>query len=256
MEFNRLRSSMPFGGLTREEILRGAANRLMYSKFYTYYYAGMFLLGLVSLITAFVETCPSLFFIIIESILCICMMLEIITRAVAMQRSFLTSWWNYFDIVIVLFCGVTLILMAKGGCSSSSEELINTILLVIRNAAQVFRLFAMLRKNRRQMEARDTNVDLGDGEDFLGFINDMDGLAFEAEGEYHIPGGHGADNDEFRLSIGSLDGEDAVGLGPGFDSALNQPSFARRSDSRSSATSVQSNSDRLTGRKRAPGGGS
>ncbi|KAJ2334814.1 hypothetical protein GGI00_001675, partial [Coemansia sp. RSA 2681] len=254
-------SSMPFGGLTREEILRGAANRLMYSQFYTYYYAGMFLLGLVSLVTAFVESCPSLFFIVIESILCICMMLEIITRAVAMQRSFLTSWWNYFDIVIVLFCGITLILMSKGGCSSSSssEELINTILLVIRNAAQVFRLFAMLRKNRRQMDARGTNVDLGDGGDFLGIINDMDGLAFEAEGEYHIPGVHrGADsNSEFRLSIDSLgdNDEDAVGLGPNFDSALNPPnSFVRRSDSRSSATSVHSNSDRLTGRKRTPGG--
>ncbi|KAJ2084886.1 hypothetical protein GGI09_007069, partial [Coemansia sp. S100] len=119
----------------------------------------------------------------------------------------------------------------------------------------VFRLFAMLRKNRRQMDARGTNVDLGDGEDFLGIINDMDGLAFEAEGEYHIPGVHGADNDEFRLSIDSLgdNDEDAVGLGPNFDSVINPPSFMRRSDSRSSATSVHSNSDRLTGRKRTPG---
>ncbi|KAJ2893816.1 hypothetical protein GGI21_005378 [Coemansia aciculifera] len=224
----------------------------MYSQFYTYYYAAMFLLGLVSLVTAFVEACPSLFFIVIESILCICMMLEIITRAVAMQHSFLTSWWNYFDIVLVLFCGVTLILMSKGGCSSSSssEELINTILLVIRNAAQVFRLLAVLRKNRRQMDARETNVDLGGGEDFLGFINDMDGLAFETEGDYHIPGAAGAGNDEeFRLSIDSLgdNDEDAVGLNP-------PNAFVRRSDSRSSATSVHSNSDRLTGRRRTPGG--
>ncbi|KAJ2740661.1 hypothetical protein GGI20_005690 [Coemansia sp. BCRC 34301] len=144
--------------------------------------------------------------------------------------------------------------MSKGGCSSSSssEELINTILLVIRNAAQVFRLFAMLRKNRRQMDARGTNVNLGDGEDFLGIINDMDGLAFEAEGDYHIPGTHpGADNGEFRLSIDSLgdNDDDAVGLASNSSNA-----FARRSDSRSSATSVHSNSDRLTGRKRPPGG--
>ncbi|KAJ2486721.1 hypothetical protein EV174_000944 [Coemansia sp. RSA 2320] len=232
----------------------------MYSKFYTYYYAGMFLLGLVSLVTAFIETCPSTFFIVIESILCICMMLEIITRAVAMQRSFLTSWWNYFDIVLVLFCGVTLILMSKGGCSSSSssEELINTILLVIRNAAQVFRLLAMIRKNRRQMDARGTNVDLDDGEDFLGIINDMDGLALEADGDYHLPGARGANDDDFRLSIDSLAdlGGDAVGLDPNFDLASSSAQHMRRSDSRSSATSVRSNSDRLTGRKRAPGGGS
>ncbi|PIA16225.1 hypothetical protein COEREDRAFT_31791, partial [Coemansia reversa NRRL 1564] len=134
--------------LSRHELLRGAANRLLYSRFYTYYYVMMFVLGLVSLITAFIESCPSLFFIIIESLLCLCMMMEIITRIIAMQWSFLQSWWNYFDILIVLFCGITLILLSKG-CSigSNSEELINTILLVIRNAAQIFRLLATLRKN-------------------------------------------------------------------------------------------------------------
>ncbi|KAI8323639.1 hypothetical protein GQ54DRAFT_239390, partial [Martensiomyces pterosporus] len=147
--------------LSRQEILHGAANRLLYSQFYTFYYIGMFILGLVSLITAFIESCPSLFFIIVESLMCVCMMLEIVTRGVAMGRSFLTSWWNYFDIVIVLLCGITLILLARGcSASSNSEELLNTIMLVIRNAAQVFRLFATLRKNRRQLDARGMNVDL------------------------------------------------------------------------------------------------
>ncbi|KAI9500145.1 hypothetical protein BX070DRAFT_179441, partial [Coemansia spiralis] len=147
--------------LSRQEILRGAANRLLYSRFYTYYYIAMLALGLVSLVTAFLESCPSLFFITIEAALCLCMMLEILTRVVATQWSFLTSWWNYFDIVIVLFCGVTLLLLS-GGCSagSNSEEMINTILLVVRNAAQVFRLLATLRKNSRQFDARELNVDI------------------------------------------------------------------------------------------------
>lgn len=263
MEFNRLRSSLPFGGLSREEILQGAANRLMYSQFYTYYYAAMFVLGLVSLVTAFVERCPSVFFIAIESSLCICMILEIITRAIAMQRSFLLSWWNYFDMAIVSFCGITLILMSRGGCSSgsSSEEMFNTILLVIRNAAQVFRLVAMLRKNKRQMDARGMNVDLGGDEDgIMGMLNDMDGLALEneASGAYHIPGGRDGNNDgEFRLSIDSLGdyNETADGDATALGLSAHQHSFpnlssVQRSNSRSSATSVHSNLEGLSGRKK------
>ncbi|KAJ1862633.1 hypothetical protein H4R99_005584 [Coemansia sp. RSA 1722] len=237
---------MHFGGLSREEILRGAANRLLYSKFYTYYYIGMFLLGLISLVTAILESCPSVFFITIESILCICMMLEIITRAIAMHMSFLTSWWNYFDIVIVMFCGITLILLSRE-CSagSNSEELLNTVMLVIRNAAQVFRLMATLRKNRRQMAAQDVNVSLDDGAAVLGFIEDMDGLGIDGEAEYHVPAFQNqADSAEvdFRLSIDSV-GDELHEHAPGID----------RTDSRSSATSLRSTPDRLTGRKRGNG---
>ncbi|KAJ2548846.1 hypothetical protein EV175_004671 [Coemansia sp. RSA 1933] len=220
----------------------------------------MSILGLVSLITALIESCPSLFFILIESTLCICMLLEIVTRAVATQWSFLTSWWNYFDIVIVLFCGVTLILLS-GGCSagSNSEELVNTILLVIRNAAQVFRLLATIRKNRRQMDARELNVDIDGSSGFLDIIHDIDGLAMDAEPEYHIPAGHpqagaqqhqGATNEsyDFRLSIDSFSDNDGVSPPPSDPQAQ-----IHRSNSRSSATSVRSNSDRITGRKKPTG---
>ncbi|KAJ1965519.1 hypothetical protein GGI12_000700 [Dipsacomyces acuminosporus] len=193
-ELSACRSSVPFSGLTRQEILHGAANRLLYSQFYTFYYIGMLALGLVSLVTAFVEKCPSLFFIILESVMCICMILEIVTRGIAVGKSFLTSWWNYFDIVIVLLCGITLILLTRGcSASSNSEELFNTIMLVIRNGAQISRLLATLRKNRRQLDARGMNVDLDSNSDFLGMINDMDGLVGVSEDGYHIPGAPGAD---------------------------------------------------------------
>ncbi|KAJ2525299.1 hypothetical protein GGI11_000131 [Coemansia sp. RSA 2049] len=252
---------MPFGGLSRQEILRGAANRLLYSKFYTYYYIGMSALGLVSLITAFIEACPSLFFIVIESTLCLCMILEIITRAVATQWGFLTSWWNYFDIVIVLFCGVTLILLS-GGCSagSNSEELVNTILLVVRNAAQCFRLFATVRKNRRQMDARDLNVDIDGRSGFLDIIHDIDGLAIDTDPEYHNisagatigvgSGGGGGESYDFRLSIDSFSDNDNDGVSPPPSDPQAQ---THRSNSRSSATSTRSATERITGRKKNNG---
>ncbi|KAJ2724360.1 hypothetical protein GGI07_002039 [Coemansia sp. Benny D115] len=241
---------MPFGGLSRQEILRGAANRLLYSKFYTYYYGSMLVLGVISLVTAVVESCPSVFFIVIESLLCLCMILEIITRAIAMHWTFLTSWWNYFDIVIVMFCLVTLALLSRD-CSagSNSEELLNTLMIVVRNAAQVFRLVTTLRKNRRQMDARDMNVDLNAGEAFLGFIDDLEGLnVYDAGGPdyFPVPGATAGnfDSTEFRLSIGS-DGDVYEQQAPGIN----------RTDSRSSATSLRSTSDnRLNGRKRPSAG--
>ncbi|KAJ1720560.1 hypothetical protein LPJ61_006143, partial [Coemansia biformis] len=250
--------SLPFGRLTRHEIMRGAANRLLYSRFYTYYYAIMFMLGLVSLVTAFVETCPSVFFIVVEGVLCLCMMMEIVTRVVAMQWSFLGSWWNYFDVVIVLFCGITLILLSRGcSASSNSEELINTILVVVRNAAQIFRLLATLRKNRRQMDAQGLDVDLeNNGSSFLDIINDVDGLMEEPEHQYHLHhdyqqgggGGGSGSGADFRLSIDSFGGVDS---GPEDGMARPASAGARQSISRSSATSLNSVPDRLAGRRRA-----
>ncbi|KAJ2359035.1 hypothetical protein IWW50_000123 [Coemansia erecta] len=230
----------------------------------------MFLLGLISLITAFAESCPSLFFILVESALCLCMLLEIITRFIALYHhyEFWRSWWNIFDIIIVLFCLITLVLLSTGGCSqgSNSEELFNTVLLVIRNAAQIFRLVATVRKNSRQMDARAMNVDLDNGSSFLDLINDMDNLMAEPEPEYHIHRGTqhnnndgGSDGFEFRLSIDSFPDD---GSGP--EQQQHHPSSSspqtpnpygpladvHRSNSRSSATSIQSASDRLTGRKK------
>ncbi|KAJ1790364.1 hypothetical protein LPJ62_001977 [Coemansia sp. RSA 2167] len=246
--------SLPFGGLSRDELLRGAANRLLYSKFYTYYYGFMFILGLVSLITALIESCPSLFFILMESTLCLCMLLEIITRGIAMQREFFRSWWNYFDIIIVTFCAITLVLLARGcSQSSNSEELFNTVLLVVRNAAQIFRLLATLRKNRRQIDARgmDVRVD-GQGSSFLDIMNDMDFVLDEDEPEYHLHRGE-QDGSEFRLSIDSFgdnESPDHTPSGPEGSGSNGPLAGFRRSDSRSSATSIQSTSDRLTGRKK------
>ncbi|KAJ2851469.1 hypothetical protein IWW36_001108 [Coemansia brasiliensis] len=209
---------------------------------------------LISLITAFIESCPSVFFIIVESTLCICMMMEIITRGIAMQRSFFSSWWNYFDILIVLFCAITLILLSRGcSASSNSEELLNTILLVVRNAAQIFRLLATLRKNRRQIDAREMNVDLNNGDEFLDIINDMDNFMAEPEFQIHRGGRQSHDGSEFRLSIDSLghqSGPDNDSSGGGSSGNNMAPVGFRRSDSRSSATSIHSATDRLTGRKK------
>lgn len=55
--------------------------------------------------------------------------------------------WNIIDTILVGLCVVTLIVIASG-CSAGerSEAILDTVLLVIRNCVQFFRLFMMVRK--------------------------------------------------------------------------------------------------------------
>ncbi|KAJ1912512.1 hypothetical protein H4219_005574 [Mycoemilia scoparia] len=160
-----------------------------------------------------------------------------------MGKDFWKSPWNYFDILIVLFCLITLILLSKG-CSPSynSEELLNTILLVVRNAFQVFRLLATIRKNQRQASALDASIQFDDGSsrnpNILDDIEDIDTIV--------IDDGQG----QFRSSSVIYDASEIQNP--------QDPAYLGldRTDSRGSvASSVRSVSSGLTGRRRPNNGG-
>lgn len=55
---------------------------------------------------------------------------------------------NILDLVLTLFCVVTLLLVFLNPCGSGSksEEVLDTILLVVRNGVQFWRLLAILRR--------------------------------------------------------------------------------------------------------------
>jgi hypothetical protein len=55
---------------------------------------------------------------------------------------------NILDLLLVLFCSITLILVFTNPCSSGtrSEEVLDTVLLVIRNGVQFLRLGNILRR--------------------------------------------------------------------------------------------------------------
>ncbi|KAG2176354.1 hypothetical protein INT43_005588, partial [Umbelopsis isabellina] len=155
-------------GLTRSEAIQGMANRFMYSKFYIILYLGLAGLSLVSIILSLAETCPSLLFIILESIINFAMISEVSVRMVALRRvgnsiAYWRSVWNVIDTILVVLCAITLIVIASG-CSASerSEALFDTILLVIRNCVQFFRLFMMMRKNQHSLSTRSARIDFDD----------------------------------------------------------------------------------------------
>ncbi|KAI8866051.1 hypothetical protein GQ42DRAFT_165738 [Ramicandelaber brevisporus] len=156
-------------GLSQEEALRSVANRILYSRFYTIFYAAMASLSVISLIVAIFESsdsCPSRLFVFLEVIVCLAMIVEVGTRLLAYgTRSYLKSWWNFADVVLVTFCVITLIVLLTANCSTGgghNEEVFNTMLLVIRNTLQVFRLLATIRKNSRHRTARDLTVVIDD----------------------------------------------------------------------------------------------
>ncbi|KAG2178400.1 hypothetical protein INT44_001552 [Umbelopsis vinacea] len=150
-------------GLTRAEAIQGMANRFMYSRFYIMFYLGLAGLSLVSIILSLAETCPSLLFIILEGIINAAMILEVSIRMVALRRGYWKSIWNVIDTILVILCAITLIVIASG-CSASerSEALFDTILLVIRNCVQFFRLFMMMRKNQHSLSTRSARIDFDD----------------------------------------------------------------------------------------------
>ncbi|ORZ23211.1 hypothetical protein BCR42DRAFT_404254 [Absidia repens] len=156
-------SSRTQHGLTRSEMIQGMANRLMYSNFYIALYLGLGLLSLISIIMSIQETCPSLTFIIFEAIINFAMITEVTIRLLALRTAYWQSIWNIVDIVLVVLCAITLIVLTTG-CSASerNEAIFDTLLLVIRNCFQFFRLFMMAKKNQYSIQARTTRIDFSD----------------------------------------------------------------------------------------------
>ncbi|KAI7907276.1 uncharacterized protein BX663DRAFT_495395 [Cokeromyces recurvatus] len=158
-----LPSSRTQHSLTKSEIIQGMANRFMYSKFYIGLYLALAILSFVSIIMSLKEKCPSLLFIIFEAIINAAMIIEVIIRLLALGRRYWRSVWNIIDVILVVLCAVTLIVLTTG-CSieERSEAIFDTVLLVIRNGFQLIRLFMMLRKNQYSLNARSTRIDFDD----------------------------------------------------------------------------------------------
>ncbi|KAI9297593.1 hypothetical protein K502DRAFT_346924 [Neoconidiobolus thromboides FSU 785] len=164
MEYNNLetgRTHVTQHNMSFKEIVHSFANRLLYSRFYTILYISMFLLSLVTMILSIVEdTCPSTWFIVLEVLINIVMIIEVSIRIIAEGYSYWESKSNIIDLVLVLLCVITLIILASG-CSQGarSEEIIETVIIAIRSIVQFIRLLFALRKNKRNLSARENTID-------------------------------------------------------------------------------------------------
>jgi hypothetical protein len=93
------------------------------------------------------EVCPTPSLIAVEYAINSAMVVEVILRALANGRAFLRSFYSAIDIILLLMCIATLVLISTG-CSNTQrdEAIIDTILLIFRNTVQLFRFAAMIQR--------------------------------------------------------------------------------------------------------------
>ncbi|KAJ3067309.1 hypothetical protein HDU98_009512 [Podochytrium sp. JEL0797] len=144
-------------GMTQSEVLTSIANRILHSKFYRGLYVVMMVLSLICL--ALVSVGPSGLYYWLDAIVNLTMIIEVLIRVNAMGKNFWKSIWNQIDIALVFLCIVTLFWLIFGECQADSanwETELDALLLIVRNAVQLFRVIAMVNKNREQLMGRGT----------------------------------------------------------------------------------------------------
>ncbi|KAG0257059.1 hypothetical protein BG011_004199 [Mortierella polycephala] len=76
------------------------------------------------------------------------MIAEVGVRLTALGKNYWKSTSNILDIILVVFCFVTLILVLQGcGSGHDAEKILDTVLLILRNVVQGWRLYILLKKN-------------------------------------------------------------------------------------------------------------
>jgi len=63
-------------------------------------------------------------------------------------QQFWKSPFNVFDLIVTVFCALTLLVLAFAGCGATSkeEEMLDTLLLIARNVLQFGRLASVMRQ--------------------------------------------------------------------------------------------------------------
>ncbi|CAK5280296.1 unnamed protein product [Mycena citricolor] len=148
--------------LTRSEITRGVANRFVHSRTYIFLYLGMAALSVTTVVLSLTDGCPGLAFYILEFIINTSMILEVGIRFVAFGRQFWKSPFNVVDLILTVFCALTLLILAfaKCGAVSKEEELLDTFLLIARNVLQFGRLAAVMRQSGQSIFSRPKPIDI------------------------------------------------------------------------------------------------
>lgn len=148
--------------LTREEIMKGIANRFVHSKPYILLYLGMAALSITTVVLSLAEGCPPMAFYVLEIIINGSMILEVSVRLVAFGRQFWKSPFNVVDLCLTVLCVITILVVFFAGCSNTSkdEELFDNLLLVARNVLQLGRLAAVMRTSGHSLFGGPKPIDL------------------------------------------------------------------------------------------------
>jgi hypothetical protein len=174
--------------LSRQEILKGVANRFVHSTAYIYFYGAMALASLMTVLISLVQDCPGTLFYSLELAINAVLIAEVGIRGYAFGKQFWKSTFNIIDLGLVALCAITLIVLffshdcspyrrgqdprpspgedlpgsSQGERDGRGEELLDSFLLILRNAAQLVRLLSVVRRSRSNVTTRVANIDLDD----------------------------------------------------------------------------------------------
>jgi hypothetical protein len=149
--------------MSRSEITKGIANRFVHSRIYIVLYLAMAALSVTTVVLSIADGCPGLAFYVLEVVINTSMIAEVGIRFVAFGRQFWKSPFNVMDLILTLFCALTLLVLAFTGCGSTTtkeEELLDTLLLVARNVLQFARLAGVMRQSGQSIFSRPKPIDL------------------------------------------------------------------------------------------------
>ncbi|KAH6916951.1 hypothetical protein BKA70DRAFT_1177637 [Coprinopsis sp. MPI-PUGE-AT-0042] len=148
--------------LTRSEILKGVANRFVHSRVYIFLYLSMAALSVTTVILSLQDGCPGVAFYALEVVINTTMILEVGIRFVALGPQFWQSPFNVVDLVLTLFCALTLLVLVFASCGAGSkeEEIFDTLLLVARNVLQFGRLASVMRQSGQSIFSRPKPIDI------------------------------------------------------------------------------------------------
>lgn len=169
--------------LSRDEILKGVANRFVHSSAYLWFYAGMALASLLTVVISLTSDCPGTLFYGLELANNLLLIVEVGIRLVAFGKQFWKSTYNIVDLGLVLLCAITLLVIffhhecspfrrgptypgddedaPRGGRSGKGEELLDSILLIGRNVVQALRLVSIVRRSGSNVTSRPTRIQIG-----------------------------------------------------------------------------------------------
>lgn len=167
--------------LSRDEILKGVANRFVHSSAYLWFYAGMALASLLTVVISLTSDCPGTLFYGLELAINLLLIAEVGIRLLAFGKQFWKSTYNVVDLGLVLLCAVTLLVIffhhecspfrrtpwnggeeeGSRGRSGKGEELLDSILLIGRNVVQALRLVSIVRRSGSNVTSRPSRIEIG-----------------------------------------------------------------------------------------------
>eukprot|EP01029_Cantina_marsupialis_P029797 TRINITY_DN782229_c0_g1_i1.p1 TRINITY_DN782229_c0_g1~~TRINITY_DN782229_c0_g1_i1.p1 ORF type:complete len:205 (-),score=30.82 TRINITY_DN782229_c0_g1_i1:141-755(-) len=149
-------------GLKQEDYLKIIAKRIMISKGIVVFYIGIIFLSCVHLLWALLtgDGCSQdIYFQFLEAVIVGALVVDISIRILAQREKYLKVWWNYFDLLVLLLCGVSFVICFQKDESSLEEveEMVSTTLLAIRASLYLARIILILSKLKAESDKR--NVD-------------------------------------------------------------------------------------------------